>query len=129
LSLFFTQRTISAGLAGEVLADVAGADPAALSPVGVPVGAMRAAGAAALAAPNGLEAVPDLARATANDLVGAEREVAALDEKPTDEDQEAPEIVLVEGADLPDEPAVEAQGCARRAATAPWTPLRSRPPG
>src|SRR5437879_770817 len=114
-------------------------------------GAVGAAGAAALAAANGLTAIADLAGAAADHLAGAERKVPALDEEAPGKDHQAPEVVLVEGADLPDEAAVEAhdqlfhswpapaerptsQGgsaacpprSARGAATPPWTPLATR---
>ena len=79
-------------------------------------------------AADGLAAIPDLAGAAADHLARAERQIPPLDEKPTDEDQQPPEVVLVEGADVLDEPAVEAHGAAGRRPTTSSRP-RWRPPG
>src|SRR5207237_8984510 len=105
------------------LAGAAGPGQAPFPPVGVPVGPVGAAGAAGHAAANGLPAIADLTGAAADYLVWAQPKVAALDEEAPDEDHQAPQVVLVEGADLPDEAAVEAHAGTLRPR------LRWRPPG
>src|SRR5256885_6843520 len=92
------------GVRGELLADVAGAEAALLAPVGVPVRPVRAAGAVLASAPNVLLSVRHLPRAL---HVGPGVAALAGDEEPPDEDQETPEVELVEVADLAHEVTID----------------------
>jgi hypothetical protein len=95
-------------LVGVTPADVARPDASALTPVGVPVGTVRTAGASGFTALNTLEPEANLPGLRAAGRFRLGRGVV-LDEEPAYEDQEAPEVVLVESPDLPDETSLDGQ--------------------
>ena len=94
---------VPAILGGELPADIAGPELAALPVIGIPVGTVGAAGAARLAAPDGLQAVGD-ARLP---IAGRIEIVPHGHEQATHEDVDPPEIVAVEVAELRVEPAIQ----------------------
>jgi hypothetical protein len=85
----------------QLLSDIPRAEAPGLAPVRVPVGAMGAAGAAVLSAFHRLEPVGDFR------LLGRafriEAGAIAVKQQSTDEDHQAPKVVLVEAPDGPDE--------------------------
>jgi hypothetical protein len=90
---------------GELLSDVAGPKPAFFTPVRVPIRPMRAARTALFAAADGLEPVGDLRVLRWTILL--ETGSVAMKQKPPDEDHQAPEVVLVQASDGPDQLSID----------------------
>jgi hypothetical protein len=82
---------------GEVLADVPGSETPVLSPVRVPIGAVRATGAPILAASNRLEPVRHLP--VPGGLLGRKALAVAVQQEPTNENHEPSKVVLIESPD------------------------------
>jgi hypothetical protein len=85
----------------QLLSDVPRTEAPALTPVRVPVRPVGASGAAALPALNRFQPVGDFR------LLGrafrVEAWAVAVKQQPSDEDHQAPKVVLVEPSDRPDE--------------------------
>ena len=89
----------------ELFSDVAGPKPAFLTPIGVPVRPVRAAGAAILSAADGFEAVSDLR--VLRGAILLETGAIALKEQPPHEDHQTPEVVFVKAPDGPDQLSID----------------------
>jgi hypothetical protein len=85
----------------QLLSDVPRAKAPIFTPVGVPVRAMRTAGTAVLSALDRLEPVGDFR--LLGGAFGIEAGAVPMKEQPTDEDHQAPKVVLVEPPDGTDE--------------------------
>src|SRR5438093_866134 len=90
------------GVWGMVPADIPGADPPSLAPVGVPVRPVGTGLASGLPAPD--ELLTERHRLCRKPRPGT---WVVVDEQPPDEDLQAPEVVLVECPDLADQPPVD----------------------
>jgi len=97
----------------ELLSDVTGPKPAFLTPVRVPVRAVRASGAAVFATADGLEPIGDL-RVLRRTILLEARSVA-VKQKPPHEDHQTPEVVLVQASDGPDQLSIDRHWSSLRA--------------
>ena len=108
LGPFFSVKGLVPGPLGGVLlslqrlADVAGFRAAPVAPVCVPVRPVGAGRASGLPAHDLLLTVGDFARSL---VLGELRRIPSLDQEAADEDEESPEVVLVERAKLTDKAA------------------------
>jgi len=89
----------------ELFSEVAGPKPGFLTPTGVPVRPVRAAGAAILSAADGFEAVSDLR--VLRGAILLETGAIALKEQPPHEDHQTPEVVFVKAPDGPDQLSID----------------------